>query len=197
MKRYRQLCGVARALDVVGERWSLLIVRELLLGPRRYGELLRDLEGLTTNLLAKRLKDLAAAGVVQRVTDGYGLTEQGRGLEPAVLALGAWGLAHGSSPQDGDRGQPRWAMLALKRRYQQPSGKAVVAMQVGGSSFGLRVGGEALEIADGAPAFSDAQIVLAASDFFAVFRMNADSDATAQIQGDEKAIARFREALGV
>jgi DNA-binding HxlR family transcriptional regulator len=99
-RAYHQFCGAARALDVVGERWTLLIVRDLLLGPRRYTDLLEALPGITTNLLAKRLKEMTEADLIRRETlpgavrtDVYSLTERGLGLEPVVVALGRWGLA--------------------------------------------------------------------------------------------------------
>jgi DNA-binding HxlR family transcriptional regulator len=100
-RRYREQSGLAAALDVVGERWTLLIVRELIRAPRRYGELLEALPGLGTNLLVNRLRDLEAAGVVGRVLAPspqsavvYELTDRGRALQPAVDALQAWGEAN-------------------------------------------------------------------------------------------------------
>jgi DNA-binding HxlR family transcriptional regulator len=105
-RRYRERSGLAAALDVVGERWTLLIVRELLRAPRRYGELLEALAGIGTNLLVNRLRDLEAAGVVARVLAPspqsavvYELTERGRALKPTVDALQAWGEAN-SDPRD-------------------------------------------------------------------------------------------------
>src|SRR5712691_3728539 len=97
-RSYNQYCALARALDVVGERWTLLLVRELLLGPRRYKDLLDGLPGIGTNLLADRLKHLEDAGMIRRVvlpppagSAVYELTELGRRLEPAVFELGRWG----------------------------------------------------------------------------------------------------------
>jgi DNA-binding HxlR family transcriptional regulator len=91
MRSYGQYCALARALDVVGERWALLIVRELLEGPQRYGELLDGLPGIATNLLADRLRTLDEAGVVTRDARGrYALTEWGDGLRDVVNALGRW-----------------------------------------------------------------------------------------------------------
>src|SRR6187399_564519 len=97
-RNYRQFCGLARALDRLGERWTLLIVRNLLLGPRRYSDLLAELPGLTTNLLAERLKGMEASGlVVRRALGGagrsavYELTPLGAALEPAIMELGRWG----------------------------------------------------------------------------------------------------------
>lgn len=91
MRSYGQYCALAKALDVVGDRWSLLIVRELLVARRRYGELLDGLPGIATNLLAERLRHLEHAGVVDRDDDGrYGLTEWGSGLAEPLYALGRW-----------------------------------------------------------------------------------------------------------
>ncbi len=119
---YHQHCGLARALDRIGERWTLLIVRDLLLGPRRYSQLLDSLLGITTNLLAKRLKSMQEAGVIERSGRGpatrYRLTEVGAALEPAVLELARWGGRYMANPGPGDRIDLGWALLSQKRRYQ-------------------------------------------------------------------------------
>ncbi|MHB1928663.1 MAG: winged helix-turn-helix transcriptional regulator [Acidimicrobiales bacterium] len=91
MKSYGQYCALARGLDVVGERWSLLIVRELMGGPRRYGELVEGLPGIATNLLAERLRHLVGADVIERQGDGrYALTPWGEGLREPLYALARW-----------------------------------------------------------------------------------------------------------
>ncbi len=91
MKSYGQYCALARGLDVVGERWSLLIVRELLDGPRRYGELVEGLPGIATNLLAERLRHLVGSGVIERRSDGgYSLTPWGEQLRGPLYALARW-----------------------------------------------------------------------------------------------------------
>lgn len=91
MRSYGQYCGVARGLDVIGDRWVLLIVRELLNGPRRYGELTHGLPGIATNLLAERLRTMQASGVVAKTDDDrYQLTEWGEGLREVVVAIGRW-----------------------------------------------------------------------------------------------------------
>jgi len=119
---YHQFCGLARALDRVGERWTLLIVRDLLLGPRRYGQLLESLQGLTTNLLAKRLKDLQRWGLIERQGSGsatrYRLTPDGAALEPAIMELARWGGRYmGEPPGPLDRLDLSWALLSRKRVY--------------------------------------------------------------------------------
>jgi DNA-binding HxlR family transcriptional regulator len=120
-RSYNQYCAVARAMDIVGERWTLLIVRELLPGPKRFKDLLEGLPGIGTNLLAARLKDLEGHGVVRRTTlpppaasRVYELTELGRSLEPVIMGLARWGLEFlGASREKEDR-QPAWAMVALR-----------------------------------------------------------------------------------
>src|SRR4051812_36612687 len=123
-RAYHQDCGVAEALDIVGERWTLLIVRDLILGPLRYGDLLRGLPGMTTNLLAKRLRELETAGLIERLrrsagdqSFAYQLTAVGRTLEPAVHALGSWGFRNFGSPSAKARHNVDWLMVALRRRY--------------------------------------------------------------------------------
>src|SRR4051812_6813218 len=98
-RSYGDACGIARALDVVGERWALLVVRELLLGPQRFTDLHRAMPRASSNMLTDRLRELESHGVVARRTLPppagsvvYALTDSGRELEPVVLALGAWGL---------------------------------------------------------------------------------------------------------
>lgn len=101
---YGQYCGVTRALELIGERWALLIVRDLLVGPRRYGELAAGLPRIPSNILAARLKELQGAGLIRRAPRSriviYELTPYGRELEPIVLALGAWGFKALGDPRD-------------------------------------------------------------------------------------------------
>lgn len=118
-RRYGQYCGLARALDVVGDRWNLLIVRQLLVAPARYRDLLDGLPGVATNLLADRLRDLEAAGVVERrlATEGnaveYLLTPWGAGLREPVEGLIRWSTPLMVSGPGGDRFRPEWLALAL------------------------------------------------------------------------------------
>lgn len=114
-RSYDQYCAVARALDAVGERWSLLIVRELLAGPRRYTDLHADLPGVSTDILATRLKQLEGEGVVERRklerpanAVVYQLTERGLTLRPVVDALGGWGLEALGEPRPTDAVREHW-----------------------------------------------------------------------------------------
>lgn len=116
-KTYGQFCALARSLDVVGERWTLLIVRELLPGPMRYTELKSSLKGIATNLLAERLRTLEAHGIVERrLADtgvAYALTPWGEGLREPMEALGRWGAPLLATGRGDDAFQPRWLTLAL------------------------------------------------------------------------------------
>lgn len=116
MRTYQQSCAVAKALDVVGDRWTLLIVRELLIrGPSRYTDLLDGLPGVATNLLTERLRQLEAAGVVLReeapppvATILYRLTPRGDALRPVVIELGRWGIALLPESTREDVFRPHW-----------------------------------------------------------------------------------------
>ncbi|WP_440072805.1 winged helix-turn-helix transcriptional regulator [Streptosporangium sp. OZ121] len=116
-RNYGQYCGLASALDIVGERWTLLIIRELLLGPRRYSELVAELPGIGTNLLAERLKSLTEQGILVKPTSrdqGYELTESGRQLREPVLMLARWGMAFLGPPQADQEVRPHWGFLAVQ-----------------------------------------------------------------------------------
>ncbi|MEU4835181.1 winged helix-turn-helix transcriptional regulator [Streptosporangium sp. NPDC023615] len=127
-RHYGQYCGLAAALDVIGERWTLLIVRELLVAPRRYNELLSNLPGIGTNLLAVRLRLLGEAGVVEQLTsdpDGrarrYRLTEIGQSLRPVVLGLARWGMPLLAEPDPQDEVRPEWSLVAVEAMMGTPS----------------------------------------------------------------------------
>lgn len=114
-RSYDQYCAVARALDAVGERWCLLIVRELLRGPRRYTDLHADLPGVSTDILAARLKQLEGEGLAERrrlerpaSATVYELTERGRELRPVIEALGEWGLGALGEQRPTDAVREHW-----------------------------------------------------------------------------------------
>jgi DNA-binding HxlR family transcriptional regulator len=121
-RTYNQFCATARTLDIVGERWTLLLVRELLTGPKRFGDLQHSLRGLGTGLLAARMKHLEREGLVRKIvlpaparTPAYALTEAGEELAPAVLALARWGMKWAMGERrEGEAFQAGWALLALR-----------------------------------------------------------------------------------
>jgi DNA-binding HxlR family transcriptional regulator len=116
-------CGIAHASDLLGQRWALLVVRELLLGPKRFTDLRTGIPDVSPNVLGQRLKELEASGIVRRrklappaAVQVYELTEWGRELEPAVLALGRWASGSPSFPRDAEMG-PDSLVLALKSTF--------------------------------------------------------------------------------
>lgn len=121
MRSYAQFCPAARALDVVGERWSLLVVRELLVGPKRYTDLSNGLPGIGPNVLAERLRNLESAGVIRKTrlpppaaSTVYELTELGAGLRPVFMALYQWGLQIATAPAPGDAVRASYWLPAIE-----------------------------------------------------------------------------------
>ena len=128
MRTYGDRCGIARALDIVGERWALLVVRELLLGPKRFTDLRAGLPHIGPDVLSQRLRELEESGVVHRdklpppaASQVYALTERGRALEPIVLELGRWGSQAPVPAEDAPLGADA-AMLALKTMFRPDPG---------------------------------------------------------------------------
>ncbi|HWG26062.1 helix-turn-helix domain-containing protein [Actinospica sp.] len=154
MRSYDQYCSIARALDVAGDRWTLLIARELLLqGPCRFTDLKRGLPGIATNLLSTRLKELESSGLITRedapppvATALYQLSETGLALEPVLRALGLWGLRFMADERPGDAFQAQW--LAYAPRWfttdADPDGPpAVIQLVASGESAVIELrGGE-------------------------------------------------------
>jgi DNA-binding HxlR family transcriptional regulator len=149
-RSYGQFCGLARALDTVGDRWSLLIVRELLSGPMRYNELVVSLGGIATNLLAERLRSLESSGVIERQVGQpggvvYALTPWGSQLREAIEALVRWSTPLMVSGSRGaDSFQPRWLAVALPAllsgRTAEPP--AELGIEVSGLLMTLRIDNE-------------------------------------------------------
>lgn len=142
---YGQYGGVTRGLELVGERWALLIVRDLLVGPRRYGELAAGLARIPSNILAARLKELQAAGVIRRVPHSrvivYELTPYGRELEPVVLALGAWGFKALGEPREEQVITPDSMIIDLRTAF-----RPLVADKLPPTAYAARLGGAELLI---------------------------------------------------
>jgi DNA-binding HxlR family transcriptional regulator/putative sterol carrier protein len=158
-RTYDQYCAVARALDVVGERWTLLLVRELLTGPKRFKDLLDGLSGIGTTLLTARLKDLEGNGILRRTTlpppagsKVYELTDLGRSLEPVVMALSRWGLKLLEAPRPEEETRAAWAMVALQSSLKLEAvrgRKETYEFRVDGESFHVQVEGDEAEVRQG------------------------------------------------
>jgi DNA-binding HxlR family transcriptional regulator len=144
-RAYGQYCGFARALEVVGERWALLIVRDLLVGPKRFTDLLRGLPGIPSNILTARLKELESAGIVRRRVlprpakgVAYELSEYGAELENAVVELGRWGAKTLGDPRPGETLTVDSLITALRSTFRAEPARGLRA------GFELRVGEVAL-----------------------------------------------------
>jgi DNA-binding HxlR family transcriptional regulator len=143
MKRYSQYCPVAHALDAVGERWSLLIVRDLLNGPKRYTDLAAGLPGIGTNILAARLRDLEQANVVRKrklpppaPATVYELTEYGAELEEVMHTLARWGARSLGPPSRDEQLCPGWSLNAVKGTFRPQAAAGVHG------TYELRLGDE-------------------------------------------------------
>ncbi len=151
MKSYRQYCALARALDVVGDRWTLLVVRELAVGPRRYGELLDGLPGIATNLLADRLRSLERGGVVTRAGDRYRLTDRGRALEPVLDELLRWGIPLMVTGRGDDEFRAHWLHGAVRTVLRDVRLERPVVVEVHVPGGGVRVEATADGVRTGDP----------------------------------------------
>jgi DNA-binding HxlR family transcriptional regulator len=195
MKSYHQYCPIAVALDLVGERWSLLIVRELLEhGQQRYSDLHQSLEGCGTNILAARLKELERGGVVRRrrlpppaASTVYELTEYGLGLRPVLHQLAHWG-ARAMGPPCADDLEPGWLAGALQMAF--PPAAA--------GRFEFRIGDEVASVVDGAVIEGQAvrPDAVVTGDPTCFYHLVVDRDLNAvTVEGSRAAVRRLLEAL--
>jgi DNA-binding HxlR family transcriptional regulator len=151
-KDYGQFCGLARSLDVVGDRWTLLIVRELLMGPARFSDLQNGLPGIATNLLAERLARLADLGILTRRTEGtrpiYELTEFGKGLREPVEAFVRWSAPLMVSGPGDDHADPRWLTIAVPALLEQaqPGRPGARTVQVDGVTLRVTSTGDGVVV---------------------------------------------------
>jgi DNA-binding HxlR family transcriptional regulator len=166
MRSYGQYCSVARALDVIGDRWTLLIIRELLLrGACRYTDLKNGLPGIATNLLADRIRELEAAGLVRReeapppvATTLVHLTEAGAALEPVLKALGWWGIRYMAQPAGTDEFRSQWFTYPVEffLRDRDPGAPpATVEVRAGAERAVVEVSGGAVSIRVGTAPSAD------------------------------------------
>src|SRR5262245_56277931 len=211
-RRYEQYCALARALDVIGERWTLLVIRELLLGPRRYTDLMDSLPGAGTNLLADRLKELERGGVISRrrlpppaASTVYELTPAGRELEPVVLSLTRWGSARLGRPKRGEHFSPRWLALVLRASFrpQQADGlHEAYEFRIGDEVVHARVDDGAIDVCAGWAREPDLVFTTDAGTLQtvqsgALTLAGAVATGRARIDGDPRALARCEKAFGI
>jgi DNA-binding HxlR family transcriptional regulator len=205
-RSYGEACRFAYALDVVGERWALLVVRELLLGPKRFTDLRTGLPHASSNILSERLRDLEHGGVIQRrklpppaASTVYELTEWGRELEPIVTKLGAWG-ARSPSPPDSQEIGPDSVILALRSLFDREAAGELTAtygLRIGEHGFRLEIAAGELELGRGAVEDPAATIAFADAPTFAAILAGelaldqAIAAGTARVEGSKQAAKRF------
>ena len=210
-RSYNQYCAIAHALDIIGERWTLLVVREMIMGPRRFTDLMLGLPGIGTNLMASRLKQLEASGIVFRQTlhppaasSVYALTDLGYGLEPVIANLHRWGSRTQPPPGPDTQFRATWSALAMKLSFDPEA-----ALDLN-ETYEFRVDDEVFhaEVRDGAlksvraPAQSPDVVISTDGATFAsivmgraTFRDAVDSGA-ATVDGDCEALRRCAAVFG-
>jgi DNA-binding HxlR family transcriptional regulator len=202
---YNDGCGIAHAMNLIGERWAVPIVRELLLGPKRFTDLQAGLPGAGPNILSQRLRDLEASGVLHRATlpppagaRVYELTEWGARLGPVLTALARWGNACPTTPPTGPVGADS-LMLGLRSAFQPPAGESWTAtydIGVGRDRFTADVTDGDLDLRRGAPHRADAGITTDAETLAAILDgrqtlAHAVQHGSATIWGDPHTLERL------
>ncbi|HXP57006.1 MAG TPA: helix-turn-helix domain-containing protein [Streptosporangiaceae bacterium] len=200
---YGQYCGLARALELVGERWTLLIMRELLARPSRYTDLLDDLPGIPTNVLSTRLKELEEAGIVERRIAPapqrgilYAPTEAGQNLQGAVIALALWGNAHLGEQEPNEFVPPSSVVMALRATFNPGAAHGLTA------TWEIHTGDAVMyaAVADGqlatgvGPAPGEPDLVITVpSDEVLTYRamMQAISNGAAELTGQQSLLEKF------
>ncbi|HEX6354059.1 winged helix-turn-helix transcriptional regulator [Actinophytocola sp.] len=207
-RTYNQYCATARTLDLVGERWTLLLIRDLLTGPKRFGDLQRSLRGMGTGLLAARMKHLEREGLVAKVTlpppartPAYTLTEAGKELGPAVLALARWGTKWAMGERrDGETFHPGWAVLAMEAFFDPSAAdgvRAVYEFRVDDEVFHTRIADGAVEAQHGPAQLPDATLEMTADVLVRITEghmtlAEAIRNRAVAVSGDKEALRRLR-----
>ena len=196
LRSYGDPCGIARALDAVGERWALLIVRELLFGPKRFTDLKAGLTAASPNVLSQRLRELEAGGVVQRRRAGgalYELTDWGRELHPILLQLGRWGARSPVRPAGALSVDA--LLVALEATFVPESAaelRASYELRLGAERFSVDVDRGTIAIARGSPRRPDAVIDTDPATLRAlVFGERKLAGAPVEFRGDARLARRF------
>ena len=205
MRTYGDLCGIARALDVIGERWALLVVRDLILGPKRFTDLRTGLPHIGPDMLSQRLRELEAAGILRRRTLAppagsrvYELTDRGKALEPVLLELGRWGSAAPVPPGDPLLGVDS-TMIALRTLFDPDLAEdleATYELRLGDQVFRARVAEGEFVLERGEAPDADATITsdpmtLGGVVWERVGLAEAERAGAMIVEGDRRAAERF------
>ncbi|MFN8130594.1 MAG: winged helix-turn-helix transcriptional regulator [Solirubrobacteraceae bacterium] len=197
MKSYGQFCAAARALDVVGDRWSLLIVRELLMRDCRWTDLRDGVPGMATNLLAERLEALAAAGVLESGADDgrYRLTERGRALRPVIVELTRWGVPLMEPGAGGDATRGRWAAFAAEVLYDgadlRDAAPLQVEIDVDGETVTVDARRSGVRGAMGPAPDPDVRVRASGEDAIRLLAGDSAALRRAEVEGDAEALGRL------
>jgi DNA-binding HxlR family transcriptional regulator/putative sterol carrier protein len=205
-RTYGDGCATARALDLVGERWALLVVRELLLGPKRFTDLRRGLPNASPNVLSERLRELERAGIVRRRTLPppagsriYELTDWGLELEEIVMSLGRWAARSPTPPSDAPIASADSIILALRARFESgaaPGLRASYEVRLGDDRFRIQVADDEIKVARGEAHQPDAIIETDPDTLNSVLwgtRSLADAQRSRRmtVEGDKALVERF------
>jgi DNA-binding HxlR family transcriptional regulator len=205
-RRFEQYCPVANALSIVGERWALLIVRELLRGPRRYTDLTAGLPGIGTKVLATRLRELEDGGVVQRrklpppaASAVYELTEYGRGLEEVIHAIARWGARSLGLPKREDDLDREWGLNAFPALLYPERARGLTettVVRIDDDVFTVRLADGRLRVDTDTAGDPDLEIATDMATFFALASgdvppRDALDDGRVRIEGDPAGLDRF------
>jgi DNA-binding HxlR family transcriptional regulator len=204
-RRYAQFCPLAKALDVLGERWTLLVVRELLTGPKRYTDLRDGLGGLATDLLATRLRELRAHGLVERrvlppptPATVYELTERGRALRPAILELARWGRPLLREAAD-DTLPDSALLLGFEAAFHAEAAAGVdetYDIEVDGERVAVEVRDGTLNVSPGGAA-DRARLRISTDREGFMDLARGDTDARLRVEGDPDVLTRFRRIFSL
>src|SRR5919201_5148907 len=211
-RKFDQYCPMAHALSLVGERWSLLIARELLHGPKRYTDLANGLPGIGTNILAARLRELEDCGIVQKrrlpppaASTVYELTEYGVGLKEALYALARWGARTIGPPGPDDELYPEWGVNAMSALFNPEAARGLTetyVLVVDGDAFTARVVNGELDASMGIAEDADVVVEVNMETFFRLASgelapRNALKSGRTQVQGDLEALERCFRVLSL
>jgi DNA-binding HxlR family transcriptional regulator len=203
-RNYGEYCGLAHALELIGERWGLLVIRELLVGPKRFTDLANGLHRIPSNVLSARLKELEEHGVVERrvlprPSGGvvYALTDYGAELDEVLVKLAGWGARSAGEPRDGDAVSVTAMLLGLRAIFRPEAAgdlRATYELRIGDLVAHARIAGGTLEVAEGPAA--DADLTITGDTSLRRVLTGGHSD-TIALDGDPALFARFAEIFRI
>jgi DNA-binding HxlR family transcriptional regulator len=205
-RTYREYCAIARSLDLLGQRWTLLIVRDLFLGPQRYTDLQAGLPGIASDILTARLRMLEDAGLVRRrelpppaPATVYELTDAGRRLGPLIRALGEVGLKLLDTPGSDQPINPGPVVMSLNLRFRADEARDLTetyGLEIDGQAFAVAVERGTVRTERGAPADPVATFATDARSLVAMLRGETSAADAVEVDGDPAALERFAAAFG-